>query len=85
MNSGKPITIAEDLQSNAWIANGVGAGGAGFGSQWDPHFVRPIRAAVIASQDQDRSLASIRDVILYRYNDDAFERVIFGEFHDDVG
>jgi 1,4-alpha-glucan branching enzyme len=78
------ITIAEDLQSNVWITKDVGAGGAGFGSQWDPHFVRPIREALIASQDQNRSLSSIRDAILYRYNDDAFERVIYSESHDDV-
>lgn len=78
------ITIAEDLQSNHWITKDVGAGGAGFASQWDPHFVRPIRDAVIAARDQDRSLSSIRDAILYRYNDDAFERVIYSESHDDV-
>jgi 1,4-alpha-glucan branching enzyme len=78
------ITIAEDLQSNDWITKDVGAGGAGFGSQWDPHFVRPIREAVITPQDEDRSLESIRDAILYRYNDDAFERVIYSESHDDV-
>jgi 1,4-alpha-glucan branching enzyme len=78
------ISIAEDLQSNDWITKDVGAGGAGFGSQWDPHFVRPIRAAMIATQDEDRSLGSIRDAIDYRYNDDAFERVIYSESHDDV-
>lgn len=78
------ITIAEDLQSNDWITKDVGAGGAGFGSQWDPHFVRPIREAVITPQDENRSLATIRDAILYRYNDDAFERVIYSESHDDV-
>jgi 1,4-alpha-glucan branching enzyme len=38
----------------------------------------------LASQDQDRSLNSIRDAILYRYNDDAFERVVYSESHDDV-
>ncbi|WP_216904173.1 alpha-amylase family glycosyl hydrolase [Synechococcus sp. CCY 9618] len=78
------ISIAEDLQSNDWITKGVGAGGAGFGSQWDPQFVRPIREAVITSQDEDRSLERIRYAILYRYNDDAFERVIYSESHDDV-
>jgi 1,4-alpha-glucan branching enzyme len=78
------ITIAEDLQSNVWITKDVGAGGAGFSSQWDPLFVRPIREALIASQDQNRSLASIRDAILYLYNDDAFERVNYSEIHDAV-
>ncbi|NTW48306.1 MAG: 1,4-alpha-glucan branching protein, partial [Chlorobiales bacterium] len=28
------ITIAEDLQNNKWLTRDVGAGGAGFGSQW---------------------------------------------------
>ena len=78
------LTIAEDLRSNDWLTKEVGAGGAGFGSQWDPHFVQPIRQAVIASQDEDRALGNIRDAILYRYNDDAFERVIYSEYHDDV-
>ena len=78
------LTIAEDLRSNDWLTKEVGAGGAGFGSQWDPHFVQPIRQAVIASQDEDRALGNIRDAILYRYNDDAFERVIYSESHDDV-
>jgi 1,4-alpha-glucan branching enzyme len=78
------ISIAEDLQSNDWITKDVGAGGAGFGCQWDPHFVRLIRAAIIATHDEDRSLGSIRDAIVYRYNDDAFERVIYSESHDDV-
>lgn len=81
---GNQITIAEDLMSNAWVTKDVGAGGAGFGAQWDLNFVRAIRAAVIASKDEDRSLDSIREAILYRYNDDAFERVIYSESHDDV-
>jgi 1,4-alpha-glucan branching enzyme len=78
------ITIAEDLQSNTWLTKDVGAGGAGFGSQWDPNFVHPIRLAVITPQDEDRSLSAVRDAILYRYNDDAFERVIYSESHDEV-
>jgi 1,4-alpha-glucan branching enzyme len=78
------ITIAEDLQNNKWLTKDVGAGGAGFGSQWDANFVHPIRQAVITPQDGQRSLASIRDALLYRYNDDAFERVIYSESHDEV-
>jgi 1,4-alpha-glucan branching enzyme len=78
------ITIAEDLQHNKWITKDVGAGGAGFSSQWDAMFVHPIRLAVITPQDEDRSLAAIRDAICYRYNDDAFDRVIYSESHDEV-
>jgi 1,4-alpha-glucan branching enzyme len=78
------ITIAEDLQNNEWLTKDVGAGGAGFGSQWDSNFVHPIRQAVITPQDEQRSLAAIRDALCYRYNDDAFERVIYSESHDEV-
>lgn len=78
------ITIAEDLQNNRWITKDVGAGGAGFASQWDAMFVHPIRQAVVTPQDEQRSLVAIRDAILYRYNDDAFDRVIYSESHDEV-
>jgi 1,4-alpha-glucan branching enzyme len=78
------IMIAEDLQNNPWMTKDVGAGGAGFGSQWDAMFVHPIRQAVITAQDEQRSLAPIREAICYRYNDDAFDRVIYSESHDEV-
>jgi 1,4-alpha-glucan branching enzyme len=78
------ITIAEDLQNNDWLTKEAGAGGAGFGAQWDANFVHPIRQAVIASQDEQRSLVAIRDALTYRYSDDSFERVIYSESHDDV-
>jgi 1,4-alpha-glucan branching enzyme len=78
------ITIAEDLQNYNWLTRDVDAGGAGFGSQWDAMFVHPIRRAVVAPEDEQRSLATIRDAICYRYNDDAFDRVIYSESHDEV-
>ena len=78
------ITIAEELQNNNWVTKDVGAGGAGFGSQWDANFVHPIRQAVITHEDQHRSVIAIRDALCHRYNDDAFERVIYSESHDEV-
>jgi 1,4-alpha-glucan branching enzyme len=78
------ITIAEDLQNNRWLTKDAGAGGAGFGSQWDAMFVHPIRQAVITQEDEQRSLAAIRDALCYRYSDDAFDRVIYSESHDEV-
>lgn len=78
------ITIAEDLQHNRWLTRDAGAGGAGFSSQWDAMFVHPIRQAVVVPTDEQRSLAAIRDAICYRYNDDAFDRVIYSESHDEV-
>ncbi|WP_338116561.1 alpha-amylase family glycosyl hydrolase [Synechocystis salina] len=78
------ITIAEDLQNNKWVTKDIGAGGAGFGCQWDPMFVHPIRRAVITTVDEQRSLHAVGDAITYRYNDDAFDRVIYSESHDEV-
>ncbi len=78
------ITIAEDLQINEWITRGTGAGGAGFGAQWDPTFVHPIRIAVTTPEDADRSLAAVRDALRPRQDDEAFARVIYSESHDEV-
>ena len=78
------ITIAEDMQNNQWLTKDVGAGGAGFGSQWDANFVHPIRQAVITPDDKQRSLLAIRDALAERYNDDAFDRVVYSESHDEV-
>lgn len=78
------ITVAEDLQNNTWLTKDVGAGGAGFDAQWDANFVHPIRQAVITSADEHRSPSAIRDALCHRYNDDAFERVIYSESHDAV-
>ena len=78
------ITIAEDLQNNAWLTKEVKDGGAGFGAQWDAQFVHPIRAAVIAANDESRSLKAVGDAIAFNYNGDPFERVIYSESHDEV-
>ena len=46
--------------------------------------VHPIREAVITHEDEHRSVIAIRDALSHRYNDDAFERVIYSESHDEV-
>lgn len=78
------ITIAEDLQNNEWLTKPVDFGGAGFNSQWDAAFVHPVRAVVQAANDADRSMHAVRDAVCFRYNIDAFERVIYTESHDEV-
>ena len=78
------ITIAEDLQNNDWLTKDVGAGGAGFGSQWDARFVHPIRAVVTNPTDEGRSMSEVAAAIAIRDNDDACSRVIYSESHDEV-
>jgi 1,4-alpha-glucan branching enzyme len=78
------ITVAEDLQNNEWITKDTGAGGAGFGSQWDAGFVHPIRDAIIAAEDGARDLWAVKDALYHGYNGAATQRVIYTESHDEV-
>lgn len=76
------ISIAEDLKENTWITKDPGAGGAGFNAQWSAGFVSTIRSAIIGPDDRARDMAAVSAIIGQRYNDDAFQRVIFTESHD---
>ena len=78
------ILISEDLRNFSAMTDQPGAGGAGFHAQWDANFVHPVRAAVITSEDGERSMDAVRDAVLNRYNDDAFRRVVYSESHDEV-
>ena len=78
------ILIAEDLQDNEWLTKPVPEGGAGFSAQWDASFVHPIRAAVIAADDAQRSMPALAAIVARKYNGAAFQRVIYSESHDEV-
>jgi 1,4-alpha-glucan branching enzyme len=78
------LTIAEDLMNNPWLTKSEGEGGAGFGAQWDSKFVHTIRAALIGNDDHFRDLHAVADALAFRYNDDATDRVIYTESHDEV-
>jgi len=78
------LTIAEDLMNNPWLTKSEGEGGAGFGAQWDSKFVHTIRAAIIGDDDAFRDLDAVADALTFRYNDDATDRVIYTESHDEV-
>ena len=47
-------------------------------------FVHPVRRALIAGRDKDRSMGDLREAIPGRYGDDVFKRVIYTELHDEV-
>ena len=78
------ITIAEDLKGHDLVTLNVNAGGIGYGSQWDMNFVHPVREILIQQGDESRDLQSLVDAILFQYNNDVFERVIYTESHDEV-
>ena len=76
------LMIAEDLRSDEQVVREVADGGAGFGAQWDPGFVHPIRAALVASDDDERDMAAVAAAISADPAD-AFKRVIYTESHDE--
>jgi 1,4-alpha-glucan branching enzyme len=82
-DSGKLI-ICEDLGGNDWMTKTTGEGGAGFDSQWDVHWIHPIRGVIETQNDSDRSMFVVRDSVLAVYNGDQTDRVIYTESHDEV-
>lgn len=78
------ITIAEDLHGMNFITAKVEDGGCGYGSQWDADFVHPVREVLTTIYDGDRDMEKIHRALLRRYNQDAFQRVIYTESHDEV-
>lgn len=78
------ITIAEDLQNNAYLTKSDNEGGAGFSSQWDAKFVHPIRDVITQPDDAGRDMNKVCNALLHNYNGDVFQRVIYTESHDEV-
>jgi 1,4-alpha-glucan branching enzyme len=75
------ILIAEDLQNDAALTT-YGDGGAGFHAQWDAGFVHPVRQALTAVDDADRSMTELAEAI--GADDNPFARIIYTESHDEV-
>jgi 1,4-alpha-glucan branching enzyme len=77
------ITIAEDIMENHWLTKPVSGGGAGFATQWDSTFAHSLRGNVVRVDDADRSMAEIVRMLLFRFNADAIQRVVYSESHDE--
>ena len=75
------ILIAEDLQNDAALTT-FGEGGAGFHAQWDAGFVHPVRQALTAVGDSERSMLELAEAI--GADGDPFARIIYTESHDEV-
>jgi 1,4-alpha-glucan branching enzyme len=78
------LTMAEDLQGNAWVTKETGAGGLGFDTQWDANFVHPVRSALVTPDDGARDMSAIRFAVEHRPNGNPWQRVIYTESHDEV-
>jgi 1,4-alpha-glucan branching enzyme len=79
------LTIAEDLHGLDSITNRVGQDdGLGFGAQWDADFVHPVREAIIAPEDGDRSMEAMEKALMSQYSGHPYTRVVYTESHDEV-
>ena len=78
------ILIAEDLRNNGLLTRDSDKGGMGFHAQWDATFVHPIRTMVEAISDEQRSMGHLKTVIEFKYENDAFKRIVYSESHDEV-
>ena len=78
------LLVAEDLQDNDYLTRRTDDGGAGFSTQWDGRFVHPIRHTVITPDDGERNVWDVHNALTHRYNQDAFQRVVYSESHDEI-
>ena len=78
------LHVAEDLRGNEWITREAAGGGAGFDTQWDGDFVHPVRRALVARWDHERSMEELRAAVEHRFGGDPLRRVVYTESHDEV-
>jgi 1,4-alpha-glucan branching enzyme len=78
----RSITIAEDVSGNDYVTKPVNEGGAGFSTQWEVNFPHVLRDALNVVDDANRNLTAISEALSRRYNNDAFQRIIYSDSHD---
>lgn len=78
------LTIAEDMRTDPTLIEPTSEGGAGFGAQWDPGFVHPVRRALTAANDSERDIGAVVRAIRGDGRGPASTRVIYTESHDEV-
>jgi len=79
------LLVAEDLKGHAPITATTASGGLGFDTQWDGFFHFAVTSAAIATTDDARNIATVRDALVGSYNGDPFQRLIYIESHDTAG
>lgn len=78
------ILIAEDLKADAMVTSPIDRGGLGFHSQWGIGFADYIKRVLLEVEDNHRNLQLVVESLLFSFNNDVFQRVIFTESHDEV-
>jgi 1,4-alpha-glucan branching enzyme len=76
------LIIAEDSSGNDYITKPTDIGGAGFSAQWELNLPHVLRELLAAPEDASRNLTYLVNLLSNRYNDAAFERVVYADSHD---
>ena len=78
------LCVAEDLKGWDMITRPARDGGFDFDTQWDG-FVYVVTELLAPASDDGRDMSRARDLVMGRYNNDPFQRVVGTENHDTVG
>jgi len=76
------LMIAEDMGANEYITKSQNDGGAGFNSQWAVTMPQGFRESLISSSPDKINLTRIYSELGRKFNNDAFQRVIYMDSHD---
>ncbi|MCH7408189.1 alpha-amylase family glycosyl hydrolase [Belliella sp. DSM 111904] len=78
------VLIAEDLKSDATVTEKLENGGLGFDCQWGVGFSHILRDVLKISNDEDRNLQTVENLLFSKFNNDIYQKVIYTESHDEV-
>jgi 1,4-alpha-glucan branching enzyme len=76
------LLIAEDVGGNEYITMPKDAGGAGFGAQWELGLPGVLRGILGATEDYQRDMSNVCQILTSSFNGDPFQRVLFSDSHD---
>lgn len=76
------LLIGEDSGCNDYITKPKNENGAALDAQWEIGFPHVLRTALKAVNDADRNLTAVCSMLTKRYNNDAFQRIIYSDSHD---
>jgi 1,4-alpha-glucan branching enzyme len=76
------LMIAEDIGCNDYLTKPKAVGGADFASQWEVNLPQLLKQVFDSTDDNYRNISSLCEELIRKYNNDAFQRVIYSNSHD---
>jgi len=78
----RAVMIAEDMGENEYMVKPTKDGGAGFSAQWQVRFPQSLRDTLHSNKAEEIQLGLLCSLLTQRYNNDAFQRIIYTDSHD---